>query len=186
MSMTVIAIVVLVVAVAGLLLGMDKGKGKGKDTAKLDTALTYEVQDGLFTDGEKSFLVALEKAVQGQARIYGKVRVADVLRPTQKDKKLWQKSFNQISAKHLDYCLTDNDFRYLCAIELDDKSHSLKKRMERDVMLQDACDSAQFALVRFTARSSYNVEEVRAKLQPLLDKVAARNVVPLSPLKAVK
>jgi hypothetical protein len=75
------------------------------------------------------------------AQIFGKVRVADVIAPnhgmSRSDR---QKSFNKISGKHFDFLLCNkNDLYFLCAIELNDSSHSSKKRIDRDAFLEGAC-----------------------------------------------
>ncbi len=95
-SLVVSGLVLLVL----LLLAIFWSRGKkGK-------ALPYDLQETLFSPAERSFLGVLDLAVGDQARVFAKVRVADVLTPeTGMGKSKWQQAFNKISAKHVDYLL---------------------------------------------------------------------------------
>jgi hypothetical protein len=77
----------------------------------------------------------------------------------------WQTSFNKIAMKHFDFVICNNDdLSIICAIELDDKSHHRRHRIERDVFVNSACESAKFPLVRFDVKSSYTIEGLQEKL----------------------
>lgn len=163
-SLVVSGLVLLVL----LLLAIVWGRGKkGK-------ASPYELQETLFSPAERSFLGVLDLAVGDKARVFAKVRVADVLTPQARmGKSKWQQAFNRISAKHFDYLLCNPaDLSVLCAIELDDSSHRHQKRKARDLFLKEACDGAGLPLLQIPASSHYQVEELREQLLPLLSKAS--------------
>ncbi|OCA64309.1 topoisomerase [Aeromonas piscicola] len=137
--------------------------------------LPYDVQETLFSPAERSFLGVLDLAVGDKARVFAKVRVADVLTPEAgMGKSKWQQAFNKISAKHLDYLLCHPaDLSFICAIELDDSSHRQQKRRARDSFLKAAFDSAGLPLLQIPASSHYQVEELRELILPLLIKKTA-------------
>lgn len=137
--------------------------------------LPYDVQETLFSPAERSFLGVLDLAVGDKARVFAKVRVADVLTPQAGiGKSKWQQHFNKISAKHFDYLLCHpSDLSFICAIELDDSSHRHQKRKARDLFLKSACDSAGLPLLQIPASASYLVEELREQILPLLVKRSA-------------
>ncbi|HEH9403885.1 TPA: DUF2726 domain-containing protein [Aeromonas bestiarum] len=137
--------------------------------------LPYDVQETLFSPAERSFLGVLDLAVGDKARVFAKVRVADVLTPEAgMGKSKWQQAFNKISAKHLDYLLCHpTDLSFICAIELDDSSHRQQKRRARDSFLKAAFDSAGLPLLQIPASSHYQVEELRDLILPLLIKTTA-------------
>jgi hypothetical protein len=151
-------IVLVILGVAAFLL---KARSR-KETAEYP----YQKTDSLFSPAERSFLGVLEQAVGDRFRILGKIRVADVLSPTHGlSKGERQKAFNRISSKHLDLALCKkDDMSLVCAIELDDSSHKKTDRKNRDDFLQNALNAASIPLVRFTARASYNVQEVRENI----------------------
>ena len=61
---------------------------------KENGALSYHKQPLLFSPAERSFLGVLELALGDNYRVYGKVRIADVLKPSKgSPKSHWQKAF---------------------------------------------------------------------------------------------
>jgi hypothetical protein len=148
----ILAIIIVVIAL------LSKGAVKGHE---------YQTKGPLFTPAERSFLGILDSAVSEKYRIFGKVRVADVMSPKKgMDRKNWQTAFNKISAKHFDYVLCCKDtLKVIAAVELDDKSHKKKSSQVRDKFLESACESANLKLVRFPAKASYKVCEVSEKIE---------------------
>lgn len=143
----------------------------------------YQRLNALFTPAERSFYGILSQAIGDDALIFGKVRVADVLTPQKSTVKgVWQTAFNKISAKHFDFVLCrKDDLSFLCAIELDDRSHNRAKRQLRDAFLEEACQSAAFPLIRFPAKSGYQISDVRTALNDYLS-----NSLVLSEISDVK
>jgi len=147
-----------------LLLGMATRKrrvsGSGYDQPP------YVLADHLFSPAERSFLGVLDHVLGKDFRVMGKVRVADVLGIAScQTRSVWQKAFNQVSAKHFDFLLCrPDDLQPVCAIELNDLSHKRSKRRRRDDFLQDACAAAGLPLVFFPAQRSYVPDEVRGVL----------------------
>lgn len=143
---------------------------KNKKTRRAESGLSYKKIPTLFTPAERSFFDVLEQAVGKDFRLFGKVRVADVLAPVDSpDKSAWQTAFNKINRKHFDFvlCSTD-DLSVLCAIELDDKSHQQKDRQNRDEFLASACLAAGVPLISFQAKHSYSASDVSAKIAEAL------------------
>lgn len=130
----------------------------------------YVLAEHLFSPAERAFLAVLEQSLGDRYRVLGKVRVADVLGIASCQTRAgWQKAFSQISARHFDFLLCrPDDLQPLCAIELNDISHSRGKRKRRDDFLQRACAAAGLPLVFFPAQRSYPPEDVRAAVQVAL------------------
>ena len=133
---------------------------------KQTTAARYKKHKVLFTPAERSFLGVLNQAIEDNAVIFGKVRVADIIKPISGlPRSKWQVLFNKISSKHFDFVVCDkNNLSVLCVIELDDKSHNSKNRQKRDAFLKSACDSADLSLIQIPAKSAYNIDEIRQTL----------------------
>lgn len=145
-------------------------KVSGVSNGSRENKYKYTQSNPLFSPAERSFLGVLDLAVSEQHRVFGKVRVADILSPEKgMDKKNWRIAFNKISAKHFDYVLCQkHTLEVVAVIELDDKSHKKAKSIARDALLESACASASLALVRFEAKVGYQVLEVREKIQSAL------------------
>jgi hypothetical protein len=58
----------------------------------------YKKNPVLFSPAERSFLGVLEQAVGDKHRVFGKLRVADVVSvKSMSDRRAWQRAFNKIS-----------------------------------------------------------------------------------------
>lgn len=163
MDWLILSVVVLVIAAIVLI--------KSKQSRKSEvTDYPYQKTEVLFSPAERSFLGVLDQAVGEDARILGKVRVADVIVPKKGiPRSDWQRAFNKISSKHFDYVLCkQDDLTVVCAIELDDSSHQSKNRRNRDEFLRGVCSAAGIPLVQVPAKSTYVIDEIRQLIAPHL------------------
>ncbi len=127
----------------------------------------YDKINFLFTPAEKKFLAVLEKTVNSKYRIYGKVRIADIVKPKKRlSTKNWWNQFARISSKHFDYVLCSSDkIEPLLVIELNDKSHKKQNRAKRDIEVDKICRSANLPILWVPAARSYNQEDLLNKIQ---------------------
>jgi len=134
----------------------------------------YVREPTLFSATEWAFLRALDQAVDGRYRVFGKVRVADVMNPGNRTKvgnKRWWSEFTKISSKHVDFVLVDpRTCEIVAAIEVDDRSHQRGDRATRDAFLDRAFQDAGIPLIRYPAkgRGGYKVHEIRPALDAAL------------------
>lgn len=135
---------------------------------KRAVAYPYVAAPGLFTAAETAFLRVLEQAAP-EYRVFGKVRVADVIR-VQKGlgSSARTSALNRITSKHVDFVLCrPHDLGVVCAVELDDKTHGRKDRQARDAFLEHALAAAQVPLVRVKNQHRYDTAELRRLLDGL-------------------
>lgn len=132
----------------------------------LDGNFTYRRRSLLFSAAERSFLGVLDLATGRDFRIFGKVRVGDLLAPRDGlGASARMAALNKINRKHFDFVLCrPSDLSVLCVIELNDKSHQNKSRQLRDYFLVDACEGAGLPLVMFDARRVYTPSEIGARI----------------------
>jgi hypothetical protein len=137
-----------------------------KNKSSKQTVTPYELCGPVFTPAERSFYGVLKLACEDKAVVFGKVRIADILKPRKGlNRSQWQIAFNKISAKHFDFVLCNpKDLSVIAVIELDDKSHSQQKQIKRDQFVESACETARLKLHRFKASASYAVEEIKNEL----------------------
>jgi len=147
----------IAVAVFKAFLGGNKGGTEG---------YPYEKEQALFTPAERSFLGVLEQAVDGKLRIMGKVRLADVVKVKKgNNKSAWQKAFNRIQSKHLDFVACDcESLGVKFVIELDDKSHNQSKRQNRDDFIDKVLEAAEIPIFHFAAKPTYTIQELQNAL----------------------
>lgn len=157
MSWLLIAVVLIVAFFALAVL-------KGKLTpATGAVGFPYRPAGALFSPAERSFLGVLDWAVGTDYRVFGKVRVADVasVRPGLGNS-MRQGALNRISQKHFDFVVCGaRDLNIVCAVELNDGSHSSQRAQARDQLLVKVCQVIHLPLLQIPAKQSYALQDVR-------------------------
>jgi hypothetical protein len=88
-------------------------------------------------------------------------------------------ALGRIAQKHLDYVLVHPvTLAPVCAIELNDKSHSRDDRSKRDQMLSKIFDKAEFPIIWIKAARSYDKSEILGEI--LQATAPKQNVTPTS------
>jgi hypothetical protein len=151
-----LGVVVLVIVTA---LKSKQGGGTGS------VGFPYLPAKALFSAAERSFLGVLDQAVGPEHRVFGKVRVADVatVKPGLSGSAR-QGALNRVAAKHFDFvvCLA-SDLSIVCAVELNDKSHSSQRAQARDNLLLNVCQAINLPLLTIPAKQAYSPHEVRSQ-----------------------
>jgi len=144
----------------------------GLFTASRRSGFAYNRVERLFSPAERSFLGVLEQILGTQYRVFGKIRLADII---QTPKGLSDSSrtgaFNRICARHVDFAVCDpRTFEIIGVIELDDSSHGRESRRKRDRFVDEALTAAGLPFVRIAAQRSYVPAEIREKISALFRK----------------
>ena len=130
----------------------------------------YYAKKSLFTPAERSFLSVLEAVLSSDVRVFGKVRLEDVIgvkSGLERDER--QAARNRITSKHVDFLLVRaRDLAPLAGIELDDSSHEREDRRQRDEFVDAAFASANLPLLHVTVKKSYDPAELEAAIDKLL------------------
>jgi hypothetical protein len=130
--------------------------------ARFDSRLPYQRRRGLLSPGERRFFhEGLRPAVGDRYLISFKVRLADVI--TVDD---WEGKYGRkIAQKHLDFVLvTPKTTRVVAAIELNDASHDMADREQRDAFVADALRVAGIPLVTLPIYRQYNPQKIRQRI----------------------
>ena len=126
--------------------------------------IPYQARGALLSPAELSFFRVLQNAVGQLVLVCPKVRLTDILKPTEKQN--YQTALNKISRKHVDFVLCDPaTTKVLGVVELDDKSHDREDRVARDSFVDNAFSGAGIQIVHFKTSASYSVEEIRQQLR---------------------
>jgi hypothetical protein len=162
-------LIICVIAVTALKAFLGGNKGGTED-------YPYEKEQALFTPAERSFLGVLEQAIDGKLRIMGKVRLADVVKVKNgNNKSAWQKAFNRIQSKHIDFVACDNaTLGVKFVVELDDKSHSQSERQDHDEVKDKILAAAKIPVFHFTAKRTYTIQELQNALSGNKPEIASK------------
>ena len=138
---------------------------KNKQGGAGSIGFPYQPAKTLFSPAERSFLGVLDQAVGPEHRVFGKVRVADVaiVKPGL-GSSARQGALNRIAYKHFDFVVCRaNDLAVICAVELNDKSHSSQRAQSRDDLLLKVCQAINLPLLTVPAKQAYSPQEIRSQ-----------------------
>lgn len=164
---------------------------------RADGGTGYESRGVLFTPAERSFMGVLEQALDSRYRVFGKIRLGDLVKPARGlSNSKRAAAQNKINQKHVDFVVcTANELALVGVLELDDTSHLRRDRAERDRFVDQVLAAAGIPILRFPAKKGYGVQEVRARLAEMMSANAksgavaapvknAAPAVPLAPVSA--
>jgi very-short-patch-repair endonuclease len=128
-------------------------------------AFPYECRESLLSRGEFAFYRVLRQAVTARQGISMKTRLADVVRC---QPELWDTVHGRrLSQKHVDFVIYDRFTAAIVAVvELDDQSHNVPDRRDRDAFVDRVLVALGVAIFRVRAASSYNIDALRLQLDP--------------------
>lgn len=133
----------------------------------------YKKKDFLLSVAEKNFYSFLHKfATENNYLLFVKVRLEDLFWIPQSISPNKRFGFrNRIKSRHIDFLLCDKDkIGPVLAIELDDSSHNRSKVIARDLFIRDIFAEADFPLIRFKVRWSYDYDYISEKIKEKLSK----------------
>jgi hypothetical protein len=161
----VLILVIVVVVVAGFVAVAGKKAGTGSKVG-----FPYVPAKALFSAAERSFLGVLDQAVGSEHRVFGKVRVADLaaVKPGLGNAGR-QGALNRVAAKHFDFVVCRaSDLSVVCAVELNDSSHSTKRAQVRDELLANVCEAIGLPLFQVPAKRAYSVQELQVQFASVI------------------
>ena len=122
------------------------------------------------SEAEVRFYKAIVEAIGVKFRIFAKPRLNDIVYAVDADRSRWQSRANKLRMKHVDFLLCDpTTLSPVCAIELDDSSHTRPDREARDGFVNNALKAAGMPIVHFPVRGTYSQSEISQKISETLD-----------------
>jgi len=129
---------------------------------------------------EKCFLRALDGALGEGYRVFAQVRLADLVEVQEKfsDARRWA-ALKKVFGKSVDFVIVDRfTFEPVAVIEVDDRTHLLSVRQERDVFVNSVFEEIGLPLLRVTAKRDYSVPAIRELLATMgLESIVAEVAV---------
>lgn len=174
-------LLLIIVVAATWLLVLWRRKERARATARLpevhrwrhrtavdEDEYPYYAKTYLLTKSERQFYRVLREAVGDDFTIAMSVRLADVINCSLAD---WRAGYGPlISSKQIDFVLCEQQTtRIRLAIELDDPTHGLDDRRERDEFLDNAMEAAGVPLLRVETAEKYDTLLLREEIYIALD-----------------
>jgi hypothetical protein len=172
--MNILIIVAVIVVILAILTAL-----KAKQPAK-DGELSFDTRDTLFSPAERSFLGVLEQSLNSRFRVFGKVRLGDLIKPAKGlSNSKRTTAMNKSNQKHVDYVICSaSDLSVIGVVELDDQSHGREDRAGRDAFVDQALATAKIPIAHFSAKRTYAIQDVRTTLNEYL-KLASDSPTPV-------
>jgi len=140
--------------------------------AQSDESLPYRLRDDFLSPAEFSFYRVLSLILGSRFTVQSKVRLADIFFVARPNENVAY--FNKIAQRHLDFLVCDAvTMKPLLGVELDDTSHRLNSRQERDEFVERVFQAAKLPLLRVPVQREYNAREVAAQIAPFLKDAVA-------------
>ncbi len=153
----IIAIIVLIIMVIVLAYINVKNRNQTKDENKVESNMPY-TKKYLLTKNEWAFYKKIKPICdKNNIHIISKVRLADIIEVKKGlDNQERQKYFNKIINKHIDFILCNpENLAILALVELDDKSHERKERIESDNFKNNLFKTVGYKLIRTNQQSDF-------------------------------
>lgn len=175
---SMIYLVILIVIVVLLLVVVADKKGLFPATAGQGDELRYIARPDFFSAAERSFYGVLDQAVGEDYRIFGKVRLGDLVQPAKgMTKSQSTTARNRLNQKHVDFLLCRLDtLAVVAVIELDDASHARNDRSERDDFVDKVLAGAKIPVRHFPARKAYSLTDIQEALVSVIKPAAVASV----------
>lgn len=128
----------------------------------------YHAKGRLLTEAERAFLPSLQAALPEGWQVMMKVRLADVIDCQHHH---WQAGWGRfIAAKHIDFvAIEEGTTAIKLCIELDDTSHALPDRQNRDVFVNKALQTAKVPFLRVRVTARYDVRWLQNQIERALE-----------------
>ena len=162
--MTYIVVLLVVLIIVGLYMHNQKSR---MGTQTLETGgglLPYMKKDYLLTRAERAFYDVLLIALGGRYTVFAKVRMLDIfyLPKGTKNRIGWN---GRIIQKHVDFVICNpKTLGPVTCIELDDSSHDIEERQERDAFIDKVFEAAGLKLFHVRAAISYDPRAIQTMI----------------------
>lgn len=154
-SLILLVIIIIVIAI------VVKLSANIKPSGNQSTAYSYVSRNSIMTQRESKFFRRLSEAFQTEYFIFPQVHLPALLDYRGNDQKKKWSAFLHINRKSVDYILCDkNTLQPICAIELDDWTHTRKSRIERDEEVERILSEARMPLIRIKDPEELDVERL--------------------------
>lgn len=146
--MDIFDIIIIVAIIAVVIFINFKNKQVSDDSVKITENLPYR-KKFLLTKNEWAFYKSLKPVADELGyTVLAKIRVADLVEVTAKNRSEWQKYFNKVNKKHVDFVLAKpENLQIVLLIELDDNSHN-ESQKSRDAFIDALYKQTGYKLLR--------------------------------------
>ena len=115
----------------------------------------------LITNCEKEFLIKLNKTFKRKYTIQPQIPLRMIISKNGEDYGVYAGELN----RYIDFGIFDKNYMLLALVELNDKSHNLAERQERDLKVQNICKQANIPLITFWTYEKLTNDEIKHRIE---------------------
>lgn len=135
------------------------GRMKVQDAAKSAVSgATFRAQPLLVNQSERSAWALLQSVDLGHSHVFAKVRLEDIVKASAWDNRTYWAARGRIRSRHVDFLLTDSEFRPILAVEVDGGSHRTSRATLVDEVKNRIFASAGVPLLRLRVGDDWRAE----------------------------
>lgn len=145
-------------------------KSLNKTNAKRKPKYSYIAKKHLMTASEEKFFKVLCDIFEHKCYIIPQVHLSTLFDHKVKGQD-WRAAFYHINGKSVDFVLCRrSDLSPLCAVELDDRTHDMDIRVERDTEVERIFSCANLPLVRIRNSKYLTKQQITSEFSKILSK----------------
>lgn len=118
----------------------------------------YSSKGSIMTECERAFFLAIREVAEPQYIVQPQVNLASVI-----DKESHSRYRNELF-RNVDFGIFDKDYRLIVLVEINDQSHMMYTRQERDQKVKQICEEAGIPLVTLWTKYGVNKAYIRNRL----------------------
>lgn len=150
------------------------------DTSRIcpepDAPFLYEAKQSLVTKTEMEYLKCIQSLLPDTCLIQTQANLASFIRRTDGAK------YQNELYRNVDFIITDLAYRPLLVIEINDQTHLIPERRERDKKVAGICEEAGIPLIKLWTSYGVNREYIKKRLTETLAALPAERIHHFNPV----
>lgn len=122
----------------------------------------YNAKKTLISKSEQAFYSAIVSCLPSGYHVFPQVNLATFINRTD-DARYHNELF-----RNVDFLVVDNDYRPKFVIEINDQSHLMNERKERDEKVQKICEEAGVPILKLWTSYGVNAEYIKKRIDEIL------------------
>ena len=157
--MEFIFLLIFIIIVIAVILKVVEKSSSDSSTKNQPTGFDYVSRNSVMTQNEINGFRVIDEALGKSYYVFPQIHLSSLLDSQVVDKKTKWSAHLHINRKSVDYVVCDRaTLKPVCAIELDDRTHDWKSRIERDELVERILAEARMPLIRIKTISELDTE----------------------------
>ena len=133
-------------------------------------AFVYDAKKVLISHSEQEYFKVIENSLPINYHAFPQVNLASFI--TKND----DSAFHNELFRNVDFLITDEKYKPLFIIEINDQTHLNQDRKERDEKVQSICDEAGIPIVKFWTSYGVNADYIKKKIDETISSLPIERI----------